>query len=59
MAGSRCTDTGTSTFPTPARERRLEDPTPLVEELEELLRQAVERRLRSDVPVVSLHQRRT
>src|SRR5262249_39372304 len=29
------------------------DPTPLVEELEALLRQSVERRLRGDVPVVS------
>ena len=45
--------TGTSTSPTPGQERRLDDPTPLVDELEALLRQAVERRLRGDVPVVS------
>ena len=40
-------------FPDAGAERRLEDPTPLIEELEALLEQAVERRLRSDVPVVS------
>ena len=40
-------------FPDAGSERRLDDPTPLVEELEALLAQAVERRLRSDVPVVS------
>src|SRR5579883_1133600 len=40
-------------FPDAGAERRLDDPTPLVEELEALLEQAVERRLRSDVPVVS------
>ncbi len=40
-------------FPDAGFERRLDDPTPLVEELEGLLQQAVERRLRSDVPVVS------
>jgi asparagine synthase (glutamine-hydrolysing) len=40
-------------FPDRGAERRLDDPTPLVEELEALLQQAVERRLRSDVPVVS------
>ncbi len=40
-------------FPDAGHERRLDDPTPLVEELEGLLMQAVERRLRSDVPVVS------
>ncbi len=40
-------------FPDAGDERRLDDPTPLVEELESLLRQSVERRLRSDVPVVS------
>jgi asparagine synthase (glutamine-hydrolysing) len=40
-------------FPDAGSERRLDDPTPLVEELEGLLMQAVERRLRSDVPVVS------
>lgn len=40
-------------FPDAGQERRLDDPTPLVDELEGLLRQAVERRLRGDVPVVS------
>jgi asparagine synthase (glutamine-hydrolysing) len=40
-------------FPDAGHERRLDDPTPLVDELEALLRQAVERRLRGDVPVVS------
>ncbi|MFO0910215.1 MAG: asparagine synthase (glutamine-hydrolyzing) [Isosphaeraceae bacterium] len=40
-------------FPDAGEERRLRDPAPLVDELEHLLRQAVERRLRSDVPVVS------
>jgi asparagine synthase (glutamine-hydrolysing) len=40
-------------FPQAGDERRVEDTTPLVEELENLLRQAVERRLRGDVPVVS------
>ncbi len=40
-------------FPDAGDERRLDDPTPLVDELEHLLRQAVERRLRGDVPVVS------
>ncbi len=40
-------------FPDAGSERRLDDPTPLVEELEALLAQSVERRLRSDVPVVS------
>lgn len=40
-------------FPDAGEERRLSDPTPLVDELEAVLRQAVERRLRSDVPVVS------
>jgi asparagine synthase (glutamine-hydrolysing) len=40
-------------FPDAGSERRVEDPRPLVEELEGLLEQAVERRLRSDVPVVS------
>ena len=40
-------------FPDMGDERRLDDPTPLVDELEHLLRQAVERRLRGDVPVVS------
>src|SRR4051794_4969603 len=40
-------------FPDKGDERRLSDPAPLVDELEGLLRQAVERRLRGDVPVVS------
>jgi asparagine synthase (glutamine-hydrolysing) len=40
-------------FPDAGQERQLDDPAPLVEELEALLEQAVERRLRSDVPVVS------
>jgi asparagine synthase (glutamine-hydrolysing) len=40
-------------FPDAGCERRLDDPSPLVEELEALLQQSVERRLRSDVPVVS------
>jgi asparagine synthase (glutamine-hydrolysing) len=40
-------------FPDAGDERRLDDPTPLVDELESLLEQSVERRLRSDVPVVS------
>ena len=40
-------------FPDMGQERRLDDPTPLVDELEGLLRQSVERRLRGDVPVVS------
>ncbi|MCA1686706.1 MAG: asparagine synthase (glutamine-hydrolyzing), partial [Planctomycetia bacterium] len=40
-------------FPDAGHERRLDDPTPLIDELEGLLRQSVERRLRGDVPVVS------
>lgn len=40
-------------FPDAGDERRLDDPTSLVDELEHLMRQAVERRLRGDVPVVS------
>jgi asparagine synthase (glutamine-hydrolysing) len=40
-------------FPDAGQERRMDDPTPLVDEFEGLLRQAVERRLRGDVPVVS------
>jgi asparagine synthase (glutamine-hydrolysing) len=40
-------------FPDAGQERRLADPAPLVEELQALLEQAVERRLRSDVPVVT------
>ena len=40
-------------FPDMGDERRMDDTGPLVDELEHLLRQAVERRLRGDVPVVS------
>ena len=40
-------------FPDAGMERRLDDPGPLISEFEAILRQAVERRLRSDVPVVS------
>jgi len=40
-------------FPDAGQERRLDDPAPLVDELEFLMRQATERRLRGDVPVVS------
>ena len=40
-------------FPDKGQERRLDDPTPLIDEFEGLLRQSVERRLRGDVPVVS------
>jgi asparagine synthase (glutamine-hydrolysing) len=40
-------------FPEVGQERRLADPTPLIDELEALMRQSVERRLRGDVPVVS------
>src|SRR4051812_34760851 len=40
-------------FPDRGEERRVDDPAPLVDELEHLMRQAVERRLRGDVPVVS------
>jgi asparagine synthase (glutamine-hydrolysing) len=40
-------------FPDEGQERRLADPTPLVDELEALMRRSVERRLRGDVPVVS------
>ena len=40
-------------FPDAGQERRLADPTPLIDELEALMRQSVERRLRGDVPVVS------
>src|SRR5262249_45428684 len=40
-------------FPDTGSERRLADPRPLIEEFEAILRQAIERRLRSDVPVVS------
>ena len=40
-------------FPDRGQERRLDDPTPLVDEFEGLLGQSIERRLRGDVPVVS------
>ena len=40
-------------FPDAGSERRLNNPAPLIEEFEAILRGAVERRLRSDVPVVS------
>jgi asparagine synthase (glutamine-hydrolysing) len=40
-------------FPDAGDERRLANPEPLIEEFEALLRQAVKRRLRGDVPVVS------
>ncbi len=40
-------------FPDAGQERRLADPTPLIDELEALMRQSVEKRLRGDVPVVS------
>jgi asparagine synthase (glutamine-hydrolysing) len=40
-------------FPYAGQERRLADPTPLIDELEALMRRSVERRLRGDVPVVS------
>ncbi|APW59421.1 asparagine synthase (glutamine-hydrolyzing) [Paludisphaera borealis] len=40
-------------FPDAGQERRLDDPTPLIEELQAHLETAVERRLRSDVPVVT------
>jgi asparagine synthase (glutamine-hydrolysing) len=40
-------------FPDAGQERRLLDPTPLIDELEALLRASVERRLRGDVPVVA------
>jgi asparagine synthase (glutamine-hydrolysing) len=40
-------------FPDAGEERRLDDPTPLIEELEERLTRAVDRRLMGDVPVVS------
>ncbi len=40
-------------FPDAGDERRMDNPAPMIDELEHLLRQAVERRLRGDVPVVS------
>jgi len=40
-------------FPNAGDERRLADPTPLIEELDSLLDKAVQKRLRCDVPVAS------
>jgi asparagine synthase (glutamine-hydrolysing) len=40
-------------FPDAGAEQRRDDPAPLIDELEFLMRQAVKRRLRGDVPVVS------
>lgn len=40
-------------FPDAGEERRFSDPQPAIDELEHLLRRAVHRRLRGDVPVVS------
>lgn len=40
-------------FPDKGQELRMDDPGPLIDELEHLMRQSVERRLRGDVPVVS------
>jgi asparagine synthase (glutamine-hydrolysing) len=40
-------------FPDAGQERRMADPTPMIDELESLLRRSVEKRLRGDVPVVS------
>ncbi len=40
-------------FPDAGQERRLDDPSPLIDELQEKLTRAVERRLMGDVPVVS------
>ena len=40
-------------FPDAGHERRLDNPAPLIDELEHLMRQSVERRLRGDVEVVS------
>jgi asparagine synthase (glutamine-hydrolysing) len=40
-------------FPDKGEETRLDDPTPLVDELQHLLQRSIERRLRGDVPVVS------
>ncbi len=40
-------------FPDAGQERRMDDPSPLVDEFEDILRRSVERRLRGDVPVVS------
>jgi asparagine synthase (glutamine-hydrolysing) len=40
-------------FPDSGDERRVGDPESLIDELESLMRQSVERRLRGDVPVVS------
>ncbi len=40
-------------FPDAGEERRLDDPTPLVDELQAKLENSVSRRLRSDVPIVA------
>lgn len=40
-------------FPEAGNERRLKDPAPLIEELNDLLKNAVKRRLQCDVPVAS------
>ena len=40
-------------FPDAGQERRLDDPTPLIDELEARLATSIERRLRGDVPVAS------
>lgn len=40
-------------FPDAGQERRLDDPTPLIDELQEKLESAVARRLRSEVPIVA------
>ena len=40
-------------FPDQGDERRADDPTPLIDEMEDVLRRSVARRLRGDVPVVS------
>ncbi len=40
-------------FPDAGQERRMDDPTPLIDELKELLTRSVDRRLMGDVPVVS------
>ncbi len=40
-------------FPDAGEELKLKDPTPLIEQFESIIRQAVRRRLRADVPVVT------
>lgn len=40
-------------FPDAGEERKLADPTPLIDELDHLLHEAVQKRLRCDVPVIS------